>query len=614
MRPRALALLLPALLALAPAAARAYTYGDTLTTIWRPLPNLPALARPGDAFTVWANAPSGAGGWAASLQFGALNVPLAPAGGGWQAAKGRWELQFTVPPATPEEVYALILSSNATAPDTAAHAVKVLPAYKSDYYFAQISDTHLPSHKFSDATGFSTSDTSGMADFDAVIADLNLIHPEFIIHTGDLVNEGELEEYLGMYEMGRAQAMLGRLRDPIFVATGNHDIGGWQPTPPPDGTSRLDWWRYFGWPFLASPPAGDPYHSQDYTFDYGPLHVIGLEAYLYTYPGSNPEHANYDAYLPAIYGAGSFTQEQMSWLQADIAAQPPGTHKLVFYHYDFGGTKADGTAGLDFSQINPTALGIDGDIWGHDHGIAEDKNTPRSAKPFDLGLQSVIDRRAFRIFRVHDGAITPGSRHRSGGGVFDSGSVDSLTLAWSGPNDGSQRALTGTVTNRFGEAWDHARLVFNLVDHESTYVATGGTLAQVIRQGGMANVYVDFTAPAGGTASVSVQPSAPVTAVGAPPPAAFGIRALAPNPFAAAAGAPLTVRFSLRERGEARLEVFDLGGRRVATLYRGDAGPGDHVARWDGRLASGAPAPPAVYLARLAAGGRVQGARFVLIR
>ena len=45
-----------------------------------------------------------------------------------------------------------------------------------------------------------------MADFDAVIDDLNLIHPEFILHTGDLVNEGELEEYLGMYEMGRAQA------------------------------------------------------------------------------------------------------------------------------------------------------------------------------------------------------------------------------------------------------------------------------------------------------------------------------------------------------------------------------------------------------------------------
>jgi hypothetical protein len=28
--------------------ASAYTYGDTLTVIWKPLPNLPAFARPGD--------------------------------------------------------------------------------------------------------------------------------------------------------------------------------------------------------------------------------------------------------------------------------------------------------------------------------------------------------------------------------------------------------------------------------------------------------------------------------------------------------------------------------------------------------------------------------------
>ena len=35
-----------------------------------------------------------------------------------------------------------------------------------------------------------TSDTTGMADFDAIIDDMNLIHPEFILHTGDLVNEG----------------------------------------------------------------------------------------------------------------------------------------------------------------------------------------------------------------------------------------------------------------------------------------------------------------------------------------------------------------------------------------------------------------------------------------
>src|SRR5262249_10195373 len=47
---RRLALTTVAVLALMAKSAHGYTYGDTLTTIWRPLPNLPAMARPGDAF------------------------------------------------------------------------------------------------------------------------------------------------------------------------------------------------------------------------------------------------------------------------------------------------------------------------------------------------------------------------------------------------------------------------------------------------------------------------------------------------------------------------------------------------------------------------------------
>src|SRR5262249_27603300 len=150
---------------------------------------------------------------------------------------------------------------------------------------------------------------------------LNLIHPEFILHTGDLVNEGELEEYLAMYEMSRAQAMLSRLRDPIFVVSGNHDQGGWQATAPPDGTAKHNWWRQFGWPFLLSPPPGDPYHSQDFSFDYGLLHVVGLEGYI--------NNGGYDHYRTDIWGAQSFTTEQMNWLTSNLAAVPAGHAKLL---------------------------------------------------------------------------------------------------------------------------------------------------------------------------------------------------------------------------------------------------------------------------------------------
>lgn len=588
------------LLAILASPLHAWTYGDTLTTIWRPLPNLPALARPGDSFAVWADAPSSAGAWSASLQYGALNVPLVLSGGGWQATN-RWEFSFTVPLGTPEEIYNLVLSSDATAPDTSQHSVKVLPLYRSDYYFAQVSDTHLPEHAFSSGGSIDVNDTTGMADFQAVIEDLNVIHPEFVIHTGDLVNEGELEEYLGMFEMGRAKGILSRLHAPIFIASGNHDLGGWGATPPPDGTARKNWWRYFGWPNLENPPASDPHHSQDFSFDYGPLHVIGLEGYI--------NSGSYDHYRQDIWGAQSFTAEQMTWLQNDIAAQPPGTHKLLFYHYDFGGTLANGQPGSSFSQIDPAALGIDGAIWGHNHGVAEGN---RTAQPFNLGLQSVIDRRAFRIFRVSNGVLAPGPMHRSGG--ISSAPTDSMSLAWNGPNDGSRRALSVTVNNRFGEAWPYGRIVFHLADHDSTFAATNGTIAQTIRQGGIASVHVDRALPAGGVVTVSVEPLAPL--VGAPErrPAPFALHALAPNPFRGDRGADLAVRWSLPRAGSVRIEVLDVSGRRVATLEEGPAAAGEHVSHWDGHTAAGAAAAPALYFVRMRGEAGVLTARFVLAR
>jgi len=600
MRPRILAASLWVLAFLSiPGTSRAWTYGDTLTTLMRPLPNLPVLVQRGSAFTVWAIAPSSATGWTASLQLGALTLPLTPSGGGWQASKNRWELSFTVPASAPEEVYSLVIASDVTAPDGAEHAVKVLPSFRTDYYFAQISDTHLPEHAFSNNGVIDVADTTGMADFDAVIEDLNVIHPEFIIHTGDLVNEGELEEYLGMYEMGRAQGMLSRLRDPVFVSSGNHDIGGWGLTAPPDGTARKDWWRYFGWPWLLNPPAGDPSHSQDFTFDYGPLHVIGLEAYI--------NNGSYDHYRQDLWGAQSFTPEQMSWLEADIAAQPPGTKKLVFYHYDFGGTLANGLPGANFSQINPASLGLDAAIWGHNHGVAEGS---LSARPINLGLRSVIDRRQFRIFHVSNGVLTPGAMHAAGGNA--SVPTDSMSLAWSGPNDGTRSALSVSVNNRYTETWDHARIRFVMADHDSAFTATGGSVFQTIREGGVALVYVDCVIPAVALASVSVQASAPLAGVG--PDAAPNVSLSASvNPFRPGA-APLVVRWSSARREAATLEVLDLEGRRVATLARGIVDPGAHTARWDGRDDRGAPAAAAMYLLRLHSGADSRALRLVLVR
>jgi len=87
----------------------------------------------------------------------------------------------------------------------------------------------------------------------------------------------------------------------------------------------------------------------------------------------------------------------------------------------------------------------------------------------------------------------------------------------------------------------------------------------------------------------------------------------APNPFIPAAGA-LAVEFSVPAEMSIDLAVFDLMGRRIASLAHGVTPAGERSARWDGRDASGQLAPVGAYLLRLEAGDVRRALRFVIAR
>jgi hypothetical protein len=222
----------------------------------------------------------------------------------------------------------------------------------------------------------------------------------------------------------------------------------------------------------------------------------------------------------------------------------------------------------------------------------------------------VIDRRQFRIFRVSNGVITPGAMHAAGG--ISTAPTDSLALAWSGPNDGTRSTLSLSINNRYAETWDHARIRFAMADHDSAYVATGGTLYQTIREGGVALIYVDCVVPAKGISVVSAHASAPLAGVGREPGAGLRLSVSA-NPFRPGA-APLVVRWSSPREDGATVDVFDLHGRHVATLARDAGSQGEQAARWDGHDEGGTPAPASLYLVRLRTSRATRVLRFVLVR
>ncbi len=86
-----------------------------------------------------------------------------------------------------------------------------------------------------------------------------------------------------------------------------------------------------------------------------------------------------------------------------------------------------------------------------------------------------------------------------------------------------------------------------------------------------------------------------------------------PNPFRSATEIKFWIGPGAVGR-EGVLEVINLLGQQVATLWRGQTTEGWHRFTWDGRDGSGQDLPSGIYFARLTVGGQIQIGRLVLLR
>ncbi len=89
------------------------------------------------------------------------------------------------------------------------------------------------------------------------------------------------------------------------------------------------------------------------------------------------------------------------------------------------------------------------------------------------------------------------------------------------------------------------------------------------------------------------------TGVGPLPSGESGLAA-SPNPFAR----ETVLSYSLDASKQVQVEVFDIAGRRVATLFRGAQDQGDHHLEWNGRVRGGE-AAVGIYFVRFAVEGRM---------
>ncbi|MBD3257566.1 S8 family serine peptidase [candidate division GN15 bacterium] len=73
------------------------------------------------------------------------------------------------------------------------------------------------------------------------------------------------------------------------------------------------------------------------------------------------------------------------------------------------------------------------------------------------------------------------------------------------------------------------------------------------------------------------------------------------------------LRFNASVAGEARIDIYDIRGRHVRTLYDGHAGVGDLFVPWDGLTGSGVRASSGIYLLRGRVGGKPVHCRVIVM-
>lgn len=549
--------------------------GDILTTVQRPIISIPEITHPGEEFEIWASAPVTTSGWQASLQFEDYELDLDILSTHYDSVSD-WHI-LTVETPYPEffELFDLVVTAPGLEEDHVKNAVKIESEPEDDWYFIHITDTHLPTHLFSHDSNY-YNDMTEVEDFLTVIEDINVLNPKFVLFTGDIVNEGELEDYLDARYYSIAKNMLGMLEAPVYLVSGNHDIGGWQDTPMPDGNSRSNWYNFFGWDILENPNGSYPYRTQNYSFNYDNIKFIGMESYV-----------NYDNYLPSIFGDESFTYNQMSWLNTEVST--PEETKVLFYHHDFS------------DQLNLNNFGVDMALSGHIH--YDDGSINQT--PYNLKTGAVCDgNRKYRIIKVSDGVLEPLSSVSAGS------SGENFQVNYYYPNNGTVYENSAEIVNMHNIAFDDLLIKFEMIHPGHGEIsAYNGAPVQVIELEDKLIVYVKAAIAANSILDVHLAVGTPNSNDVIDSESVMKNLTIYPNPLnSKQSRSGANISFDLTKKATVSVAVYNIKGQKVAQIAQHQAmasGPNQLV--WDGvsEHASG------LYLIKIDAGNESEVLKFI---
>ena len=196
------------------------------------------------------------------------------------------------------------------------------------FSFVQISDSHVG------YAGPANDDVRGTLGRAVAAINALPVQPAFVIHTGDVTHLSKATEF------DDARAILSTLRAPLITIPGEHDVIG------ADGPKR----------YAAAFARRDAQGRGWWSFDQGGIHFVAL---INVGEGET---------------MGKLGDEQVAWLERDLAARSSDTPIVVFGHVplfavapEWGWTTVDGTRAIALLRRFSAATVLN----GHIHQIVE---------------------------------------------------------------------------------------------------------------------------------------------------------------------------------------------------------------------------------------------------
>jgi len=374
-------------------------------------------------------------------------------------------LNLSVPESVPVDLFNLevvIETDNGTFFDTQPNAVKIIDEIKNSFSIVHLTDIHVD-----DIRGFlaNPGETTGYKVIHKAINTINLINPELVIITGDLVfGMSYFREYFQLYKL------LQKFDVPIFMSIGNHDAINhvwWL------GGENIDGMELFQ----------DIFAPLNFSFRYGDLLYISLNSMDWN------EYERLGISILNFNWQGQLGEEQLDWFEQQLAAADADLI-LTGYHHppeSFKGT------GLERTMALARDYGVDAVFTGHTHydKVRTDGDVryiTTGSLMFDF-LSDIYP--VYRRIEIDSGEITSYAFDNDEASVpvyKDSLTADyqhqlntpALSCTYLPSNKGVSKTVTATITNHLQENHEEISLEFVMpVPAEGkSYEVTGGEVIE----------------------------------------------------------------------------------------------------------------------------------------